>query len=291
MRNKLLIAATALALGSLLAVTAYFLWLGIRSQPSPTNRDLFEGVHYTREVRNSPRPMVIHVVTIDLRASGIELLVTPGDPEADLSSKARTTSHFLKEFGVQIAVNGDGFEPWRSNTLLDYYPHRGDPVEPVGFAASRGSVYSDQTDAEPVLYISRANQARFNTPTGRVYNAISGNLMLVEQGQALPTPEDNPQPRTAIALDKQARRLIIVVVDGRQPRYSQGATLAELAEILLAYGGHVGMNMDGGGSSTLVMRDALGRAVALNSPINHGIRSRQRPVANHLGIFASPISD
>jgi hypothetical protein len=55
--------------------------------------------------------MVIHVLTIDLRASGIELLVTPGDPEAELSSKARTTSQFLTEFGLQIAVNGDGFEP------------------------------------------------------------------------------------------------------------------------------------------------------------------------------------
>lgn len=291
MRNKIILATAGLALVCLLAGAAAFLWLGNRPQPKPASRDLFEGVHYAREVRNSPRPMVIHVLTIDLRAEGIELLVTPGDPDAELPSQARTTSQFLQEFGVQIAVNGDGFEPWHSNSLLDYYPHSGELVEPVGYAASRGTVYSELSDAEPVLYISRGNLARFNTPTGRVYNAISGNQMLVEQGQALSGLQDDPQPRTALALDKQARRLIIVVVDGRQPGYSQGATLEELAQIILEYGGHFGMNMDGGGSSTLVMRDGLGGAVALNSPINHGLRGWQRPVANHLGIFANRKSD
>jgi len=48
------------------------------------------------------------------------------------------------------------------------------------------------------------------------------------------------------------------------------------------------MNMDGGGSSTLVMRNPLGIVRVINSPIQTGIPGRERPVGNHLGIFAQP---
>jgi hypothetical protein len=308
----LLLGALALIALAVLAGTAR-LWTGIRSRSAATNQTLFQGVTYTREIRGEPRRMVIHVVTVDLRVPGIVFLVTPGDPKADLPLKARTTSQFLDEFGVQIAVNGDGVTPWRSNGLLDYYPHTGDPVDPIGLAASNGVTYSDDTDAEPTLYISRANQAKFNSPIGKVYNAISGNVMLVEQGKSLysqpdqlaqpksekrgnqPTAEppqnasETPQPRTAVALDRRSQKLIIVVVDGRQPGFSEGATLAELADILIAHGGFTGMNLDGGGSSTLVI-EKNGKPAVLNSPIDNQIPGRERPVGNHLGIFVRPVS-
>jgi len=266
---------------------APLLWWRLRPQPSPLSRTLFQGVTYQRLVRSWPRPMVLHVVTVDLRADGIRLLVTPGDPEKELPLKARTTTQFLEEFGVQIAVNGDGFTPWRSNTLLDYYPHPGDGVRPIGFAASQGVVYSQNTDNQPVLYFSRTNRARFGVPMGKIYHALSGNLMLVEQGRPVPGLEGEPQPRTTIGLDKNGNRLIILVVDGRQPHYSEGATLAEVAEALVALGAYQAMNLDGGGSSTLAMEKG-GRAMLLNVPINHGIAGRQRPVGNHLGIYALP---
>jgi exopolysaccharide biosynthesis protein len=265
--------------------------------------------------------MVIHTVIVDLKAPGISFLVTPGDPQAEFPLQASTTSRFLQEFNALVAVNGDGLTPWYYNNPFDYYPHSGDPVDPIGLAASRGVVYTEDTDDEPTLYISRTNQARFGTPTGKVYNAISGNVMLIQQGRSVVGPdvrlanerqtekraegkradrekagaeagqeenlaEDLPQPRTAVALDKSGRRLIILVVDGRQPNYSEGATLEEVAELLLAKGGHTGMNLDGGGSSTLAVEGANGRPDVLNSPIHQRIPGRERPVGNHLGIFA-----
>lgn len=294
MRRKLVLslitlASVCLMFASSLAAFPY-LWRNLHPQPKPTRQQLFQGITYEVQVRQLPRPMVVHVVTVDLRQPGIRFLVTPGDPREELPLQARTTAKFLEEFNLQLAVNGDGFQPWRSNSILDYYPHPGDPVAPIGLAASQGVIYSVPTDAEPALYISRTNQARFQTPTGKIYNAISGNLMLVEQGQVVAENGDTPQPRTAVALDKAGKRLILIVVDGRQPRYSQGATLAELAEIIIENGGHFGMNLDGGGSSTLVKQGKNGRAELLNSPIEHGIPGRQRPVGNHLGIYASPIA-
>jgi hypothetical protein len=284
-----ILAGAACLVGSVLSIIAAYAWVNLHPQPKPISQTLFRGVDYVRLVRQSPRPMVIHVVKVDLQQPGIGFLVTPGDPDQDLPLKARTTSQFLKEFKVQIAINGDGFTPWWSNSIFDYYPHSGDRVEPIGLAASRGTIYSDLSDNEPVLYIARTNRARFNTPIGKIHNAISGNLMLVEQGRPVTNLDSEPQPRTAVALDKSGRRLIIVVVDGRQPRYSQGATLAELAEIILEQGGHFGINMDGGGSTTLVKMGANGKPVLLNSPIEHQIPGRQRPVGNHLGIFAEQV--
>ncbi|RME88923.1 MAG: phosphodiester glycosidase family protein, partial [Anaerolineae bacterium] len=179
---------------------------------------------------------------------------------------------------------GDGFYPWYSNSLLDYYPHVGDPVSPNGFAASRGKVYSDGKG--PTLYISKDNVAQFGAPKGKVYNAISGSHMLVVEGKPVEGLDDTvPAPRTAIGVDFGPDRLIIVVVDGRQPLYSAGATLAELADLLVAYGAYMAMNLDGGGSSTLVVEEPFGARV-VNSPIDNNIPGRERPVANHLGVYA-----
>jgi hypothetical protein len=297
---------TVLCLGGVI-ILAGLIWFkaGLRPQPQEVNRDIFQGVTYIRDTRQEPRPMVIHIIKIDLRQAGISFLVTPGDPEADLPLQARTTSKFLKEFSCQLAINGDGFTPWYSRSLLSYYPRSGDPVAPLGMAASRGTIYSGNEVNHPVLYISQTNQARINTPAGKIYNAISGTPMVVNRGQPytdrtnaadpatgeLPADRDTPQPRTAVGLDKRSRTLILVIVDGRQPGFSQGATLAELADILIEHGAYTAMNLDGGGSSTLVVENTIGGASVLNSPIDQGIPGRQRPVGNHLCVFAPPLGD
>jgi len=292
MRRKTLVVLVTLVILSLAACLVVagggLLWNRIRPQPKEVNKTIYKGITYTRLVHKSPRPMVIHIIRVDLRQEGISLLVTPGDPKADLSLSARTTSQFLKEYDLQIAINGDAFIPWHSNSILDYYPHSGDRVEPIGFAASQGEIYSQETDDEPVLYISPTNRARFNQSPGKIYNAISGNQMIVERGSTTPSIDNVPQPRTAVGLNKQMRELIIVVIDGRQPGYSEGATLAELSTILIEAGAYNAMNLDGGGSSTLVKQGALNQADVLNSPIEHQIPGFQRAVGNHLGIYAQP---
>ena len=77
------------------------------------------------------------------------------------------------------------------------------------------------------------------------------------------------------------------VIDGRQPNFSEGVTLEELAAIIRAHGGWTALHLDGGGSSTLAREDADGRPSVVNAPI-HGRHppGRERPVANHLGVFA-----
>ena len=138
-----------------------------RLPPSPASQELFSGVSYTREVRHTPRPMVIHTLLVDLRDPGVRLLVTPGDPDAEHSLRARTTSGFLEEFDLQVAVNGDGFEPWYSNSILSYYPHTGDPVDPIGLAASRARSMPRAT-APSRRCTSSQQPGTFNEPIGGV---------------------------------------------------------------------------------------------------------------------------
>ena len=289
-KTKLKRVLAGLVVVFVLCTTIYLLTNRSRPTPIPTEQTLYEGVTYRRIVQFIPYPLIAHVLEIDTKAKGIELLITPPDSSGETPLKARTTSEFLAEFDVQIAINGDGFLPWWSRSPADYYPHSGDPVAPLGFTASRGEVYALGVDmsvgVRPTLYVSRRNALSFNNPPGNIYSAISGDRMIVLKGQVAPYLDDqHTEPRTAIGTNRNGRYLYIIVVDGRQPFYSNGATLSDLAQIFIEQGAYIAMNLDGGGSSTMVIEGENGMPLLLNSPIDNYIPGRERPVANHLGIY------
>jgi Phosphodiester glycosidase len=87
-------------------------------------------------------------------------------------------------------------------------------------------------------------------------------------------------PRTAMGITRKGE-VLLVTVDGRQAGLSRGVSLPELAQILLEYGAWDGVNMDGGGSTTMSLRGGL-----LNSP-SEGI---ERPVANMLLLYAPDLN-
>jgi hypothetical protein len=175
----------------LLCAGGYSLYDRGRPAPVPVKEKLFDGVIYQRVVHVIPRPMIAHIISIDTKKNDTSFLVTPPDSYSDLPLNARTTSQFLDEFDVQIAVNGDGFSPWWSNGVADYYPHVGDPIAPLGFTASNGKVYwngenEGDVGIEPTLYISRRNALSFNNRPNRLNSAISGDRMLVVKGEVVP---------------------------------------------------------------------------------------------------------
>jgi hypothetical protein len=280
----------ALTLASILTGGSVLAWYFGRPQPVALKQSLFTGIIYERETHTSPRPVVIHIVTIDLTRPGLSFLVTPGKPGEKHPLNARTTSDFAREFGAQLAINGDFFSPWFSKTPWNYYPRTGDPVTVHGFTSSRGTVYTEgerKWDA-PTLYLSKDNRPSLQRPKEAVYNAISGNLFLVREGKAdvYPRPDSNlPEPRTALGFNREANKLILILVDGRQLNYSEGVDVDELAELFVKHGAWSAMNLDGGGSTTLVTQVNPGVWRILNTPAHTRIPGRERPVANHLGIF------
>jgi hypothetical protein len=274
--------------GALLFLGAYYASTFGRPAPIPIIQELHQGVTYHRVVHYLPHSMIAHVIVIDRKAGDVKFIVTPSDEVENGALKARTTSAFLEEFGVQIAINGDGFFPWWSRSPVDYYPHSGDPVTPKGYSAAFGTVYADGTEdprPEPTLYINRRNELTFNLPPNKVHHAISGDHMLILGGEIAEGLDDSVlHPRTAIGVNRNGRYVILAVVDGRQPFYSSGATFRELARLMKDFGAHYAMALDGGGSSAMVIEGGDGGALILNSPIDNYIPGRERPVANHIGV-------
>ncbi len=107
--------------------------------------------------------------------------------------------------------------------------------------------------------------------------AISGDAELLRDG-ALVTDDDRElHPRTAVGIDEDTGDVLLLVVDGRQS-FSRGYTQVETARLMRDLGAEDALNLDGGGSSTMVARKASGRLGILNSPSD----GYQRPVANGL---------
>jgi len=268
----------------ILAASGYWFWFFHRTPPAPEHRQLFPGVTYVRDVRQSPRPLVIHVVTIDLTTPGLGFVVTPMEPYQGHMLRAKTTSAFLRQTGCQIAINGGYFRLFKTGWGKEF-PMTGDPVDPIGLGAARGQAYSVKT-AFSTLYISETNQISMRQPIGPIYNAITGSLVIVEAGQSLRRQRGGPaSAETALGLNKDHSRMILLVVDGKQPGYSEGVDSSELADLLIEYGVEDGMYFDGGGSSTLVVQGPDGQPNVLNVPCNLGLVGLERPVATHLGVF------
>lgn len=121
--------------------------------------------------------------------------------------------------------------------------------------------------------------------------AVGGRPILLADSVIAPVDDASGQPgfartrhpRTAVGIARGGKRLLLVVVDGRQPPYSDGMSLRELAELLLALGARDAINLDGGGSTTLVYADPVeGGALKLaNRPSDS---AGERPVGDALAI-------
>jgi hypothetical protein len=118
--------------------------------------------------------------------------------------------------------------------------------------------------------------------------AVGGRPMLVRDSAVVPEVETEGQasfrarnPRTALGLANKGRRLLLVVIDGREFVHSDGTTLRETAEIMLALGARDAINLDGGGSSTLVYPDSTKAMHVANKPSDP---TGERPVGDALAI-------
>ncbi len=114
---------------------------------------------------------------------------------------------------------------------------------------------------------------------------VGGGTMLVKDGQQVPFTHNikGRHPRSAIGTDAAGKTLYLVTVDGRQLT-SKGMTQEEMAALLIELGIHNAINLDGGGSTTLVSK-TLGddRLQVVNSASDGWLRK----VTNAVGIKTS----
>ncbi|HEX9161156.1 MAG TPA: phosphodiester glycosidase family protein [Thermoanaerobaculia bacterium] len=121
-----------------------------------------------------------------------------------------------------------------------------------------------------------------------VAQALSGQNVLVREGALAIDPyvhgfADVVNPRSAIGITAKGE-VLVFAVDGRQPGYSIGVTLDELGEVMLAEGVVSGINLDGGGSTTLAIRLPGTDGVTM---VNRGSDGFERPVGNSLAVYST----
>jgi hypothetical protein len=115
---------------------------------------------------------------------------------------------------------------------------------------------------------------------------IGGGPQLIKAGRIeitnsaekiLPAFVNDGHPRTAIARLKSGQ-ILMVTVDGRQPGESIGMSLNMLADLLIEFGAAEAINLDGGGSTTMVIRNKV-----VNKPSD---ATGERPVSDAILIYS-----
>lgn len=115
--------------------------------------------------------------------------------------------------------------------------------------------------------------------------AVGGRGVLVVDGEPQNwegRPNNAAAPRTAVGFSKDGTTLHVLTVDGRQAA-SGGVTLTELALMMDELGAHNALNLDGGGSSTLVAREPGSDTPQVENSPSDGA---EREVPNGLAVTA-----
>lgn len=168
-----------------------------------------------------------------------------------------------------VSLRGTG-----RDSLFYYYPTRG----AIGIDRQRRAdvawVFMDSTHRKPYAFEDRPVIAKGEDVIPSIYDlqdiewkwwkmrtAVGGGPVLIHNGkiritnreeQLYPGGSGDHHPRTAMGYTRDGR-LIILAIQGRTPGIAAGATLEEEARILLDLGCYEALNLDGGGSSCLLV--------------------------------------
>jgi hypothetical protein len=193
----------------------------------------------------------------------------------------------LEAFNV-TSLRGTG-----NDSLFYYYPTRG----AIGIDRKRRAdvawTFTDSTRRWPYAFEDMPVVAKGKDTIPSIYSlndiewkwwkmrtAVGGGPVLIHDGkiritdreeQLFPDSRSNGErnPRTAMGYTRDGR-LIILVVQGRTPGVAAGATLLQEAQLLLQLGCYEALNLDGGGSSCLLING--------KETIHPSDREGQRPV-------------
>ncbi|HEX6686011.1 MAG TPA: phosphodiester glycosidase family protein [Candidatus Limnocylindrales bacterium] len=113
---------------------------------------------------------------------------------------------------------------------------------------------------------------------GAAQVAIGGNLVLVKDG-VVTTAAHPKNPRTAVGFSADGLKMWLVTVDGRSTA-SVGMTYVELANYMKSLGADDALNLDGGGSTTMVARMPGATSVSVRNTPSDGA---QRLIPNGIG--------
>lgn len=218
-----------------------------------TSFELVPGVRerHLYYLNGAGNPMAVYLLRVRTRKGklGIEA-ATPFNQDTFARQTVPRLMHFEQSHAHRVVagVNADFFN-MKNGTPLQMEFKAGRALRDT-LASNRGFM--------AVLKNGRlliGDSVAYRHKKRRISEALGGYQILVKRGKVIPQPQNafsvTRHPRTAAAL-LNAHTIVFVIVDGRQPAYSNGMPLDELAQFLKWLGATEAINLDGGGSSTLV---------------------------------------
>lgn len=251
------------------------------------------------------------------------------EPGVTYDTKGQVASQFLCEYGLQVAVNASFSWPCCSyeGQPAPNFDLCGLARSAGATVSELSSVPDPSYVGATALMITGDNKASFRTITAPgacaatqngcvprdVCTAVAGGpqvagsggycpqkpvpgpLMLIQDGLNMSCPCTDAAPpekvaaRTAVGVSRDGRRMFLMTIDAAEGSAS-GAGFYDTAQWLLQLGAYNALNLDGGGSTTMVMQlpAARGGAQLLNHPSNN---CQQRYVGNFLGVKAQWLND
>ena len=199
---------------------------------------------------------------------------------------------YTKHHGTKTNTNSHGYEVVVVDGMVTQIEQGNSTIPPDGFVLSAHGV---QRELLVKLEVGDPLKIDFSLDPSwdelGITQIIGGGPRLVRDGELYLTGEEElfkddilvgRAPRTAIGITDD-QKLLLVTVNGRQPNISVGMTLSELGNLLIELGALQAMNLDGGGSTTMVIRNLV-----LNLPSD----GKERPVGNAIVVVtdvASPL--
>ncbi|HWD20835.1 MAG TPA: phosphodiester glycosidase family protein [Verrucomicrobiae bacterium] len=246
-------------------------------------------IRFRYETQKNP-PNRLWIAEINLADPRVQVRVAPGGPDPDGPGPWQTTlmapTLIAARENFDLVVNGDFFEARNvrdaEGAKSGYRANQW--ASAVGPAMTDGIVWSVAAHPRPCLVVhenSRITIEPVAHPSADDRQVISGNVMLVTNGVAVPQTNHAKHPRTVAGLNARHTKLTLVVVDGRKPGVAAGMEYSELATEMIHLGCDTALNLDGGGSSLMAARDGASRAYRI---LNQPTDGHERPVADVLGV-------
>ncbi len=244
----------------------------MKSVVADTVTDISPGVKQStiNYIDYAGKPMRLFVLEVDLKNPQVRLKA--GTPNNRIQYSRQVVSDIARTQDtagnrVVAAVNGDYFAT--SGEPQSILFKNGVAVKPLFRLCALCTFLSVNSDGVPAI-VSKDR----TVDSTRIREAVGGFHYLIKDSVRVTQGDQSIEPRTAVGVTSN-RVVYFVVVDGRQASYSNGMSFAQLSEVFFALGVKDAINMDGGGSTTLVVKEGSEWKVK-NKPSD----GTQRPVAN-----------
>ena len=258
--------------------------------------EIFPGIRHVFLDTDTPRPLKINVLQIDLTRKDLGFMTAKRDPDwgkpmpdhpsLPIRVRRQTSRDFLLESrknGIDMltAVNATLWSPfstsrdYRYGALLGLVISDGQLVDEVLEKYPRPTFIITKTGEYQIRIVNK------DEDLSGIQLAVSGYHMVLENGKIIAGQEKKTKlaPRTGLGLSAGCRYLILMTIDGRMPTVSEGVSIREVGDWMRRFGAETAMNMDGGGSTTMVVFDGKDDVRKLN------VAPDYRKVATSLGVY------